>query len=177
MSAALPLRTLFVCIHNSARSQMAEAFVNLLGGGRVVAESAGLEPGRLNPVVVQAMREVGIDISENTTKSVDEMLRGGHLHECRFDIVVTVCDDASAERCPAFPGLIQRMHWPFPDPGAAVGTPEAQLAVAREVRDAIRASVTAWLAEAETGFPAGITLKSPLPVQTDRLREVVRPLA
>jgi arsenate reductase len=107
-------KVLFVCIHNSARSQMAEAFLNHLGADRFEAESAGLEPGTLNPLVVAVMREEGIEISGNRTKGVEEFLRQGR----RYDVVVTVCDEASAERCPVFPGSGTRLHWGFPDPGA-----------------------------------------------------------
>jgi arsenate reductase len=138
---------LFVCIHNSARSQMAEAFVNRLAGDRIEARSAGLQPGRLNPIVVEAMREAGIDISGNATKSTAEMLQQGH----QFDFVVTVCDETSAELCPVFPGGGQRLHWPFADPSAFSGTPEQKLAKTREVRDAIRTRVEAWLAETRRG--------------------------
>ena len=136
-------RVLFVCIHNSARSQMAEAFLNRLGGDRFLAESAGLEPGRLNPVVVAAMREAGIDISGQPTKSVDAMLARG----TPFDHVVTVCDETSAERCPFFPGGAKRLHWPFADPSSFTGTPEEKLAGTRQVRDAIRRQIEDWCAE------------------------------
>jgi arsenate reductase len=131
---------LFVCIHNSARSQMAEAFVNRLCGGEIRAFSAGIEPGRLNPVVVEAMRESGIDISGNRTKSVDDMLQS----RVKFDWVVTVCDEAGAERCPVFPSAGARLHWGFPDPSAFAGTPEEKLARTREVRDAIRQKIEEW---------------------------------
>ncbi len=135
-------KVLFVCIHNSARSQMAEAFLNRIGGDRFEAESAGLEPGKLNPVVVEAMREVGIDLSGQPTKSVASMIaRGPH-----FDYVVTVCDEASAERCPTFPGSGERLHWPFPDPSGFTGSPEEKLVGTRAVRDAIRAKVVDWCA-------------------------------
>jgi arsenate reductase len=134
---------LFVCIHNSARSQMAEAFLNLISGGRFQALSAGLEPGRLNPVVVEAMREVGIDISGNPTKSVADMIQSGRV----FEWVVTVCDEASAERCPVFPGGARRLHWGFPDPSSFQGTAEEKLAWTREVRDVIQSKVKAWYAE------------------------------
>ena len=135
-------KVLFVCIHNSARSQMAEAFLNALGGDRFEAESAGLEPGKLNPVVVEAMREAGIDLAGRATKSVAAMIARGPY----FDHVVTVCDEVSAERCPVFPGPGQRLHWPFPDPAAFGGTPAEKLAGTRRVRDAIRGKITAWCA-------------------------------
>jgi arsenate reductase len=135
-------RILFVCIHNSARSQMAEAFVNHLGGDQFEAESAGIEPGELNPVVVEAMQENGIDLSTRATKSVESMIaRGPH-----FDYVVTVCDATSAERCPVFPGDVTRLHWPFPDPSSFPGTGEEKLARTRVVRDEIKRKIEDWLA-------------------------------
>ena len=133
-------KILFVCIHNSARSQMAEAFVNRLCAERFEAHSAGLEPGRLNPVVVEAMRERGIDISRNPTKSVADMLRSGNV----FQYVVTVCDEASAERCPLFPGGGTRLHWGFPDPSSFEGSTQERLAQTRRVRDLIEARIGEW---------------------------------
>ena len=142
-------KVLFVCIHNSARSQMGEAFLNRHGRDRFEAESAGLEPGKLNPVVVIAMSEVGFDLSGHTTKSVVSMIERGPY----FDYVITVCDEASAERCPVFPGPGRRLHWPFPDPSAFTGAPEEKLAGARQVRDAIRARVEAWCAADQAVLP------------------------
>src|SRR5215468_1845963 len=110
-------RVLFICIHNSARSQMAEAFLNDICGEYFEAHSAGIEPGKLNPIVVEAMQEIGINISGNKTKSVSDMLQSGQI----FDYVVTVCDETSAERCPFFPGPTIRLHWGFPDPSALQG--------------------------------------------------------
>jgi arsenate reductase len=139
---------LFVCIHNSARSQMAEAFLKQVCGHEFEAHSAGLEPGKLNPIVVEAMREVGIDISGNQTKAVFDMLKSGKM----FAYVVTVCDEASAERCPIFPGVTKRLHWSFPDPSSFQGTHEEKLAGIRKVRDLIKAKIEAWCAEV---CPAG----------------------
>jgi ACR3 family arsenite transporter len=136
-------KILFVCIHNSARSQMAEAFLNRICGGEFEARSAGLEPGRLNPMVVEAMREIGIDISGNQTKAVADMLKSG----AAFDRVVTVCDETNAGRCPVFPGVAQRLHWSFADPSGFQGSHEEKLAKIREVRDAIEAQIKAWCAE------------------------------
>lgn len=136
------VRVLFVCIHNSARSQMAEAFLKRLGGEAFEAESAGIEPGRLNPLVVQSMREAGIDISGNKTKDVFGFIEKG----VRFDYVVTVCDETSAERCPIFPGRGERLHWGFPDPSVLQGTDEEKLRAIRTIRDAIRAKVESWIA-------------------------------
>ncbi|UFS70618.1 arsenate reductase ArsC [Geomonas sp. RF6] len=141
------VNVLFVCIHNSARSQMAEAFVNHLAGDRFLADSAGLEPGVLNPCVVEVMAEVGIDISQKRTKSVDEVQKSG----ASFDYVITVCDEASAERCPVFPGGTKRLAWSFPDPSALQGSHEAKLEATREIRDAIKARVEKFVAEGPTG--------------------------
>jgi arsenate reductase len=134
---------LFICVHNSARSQMAEAFVNELCGHEFAARSAGLEPGRLNPIVVEALREVGIDISGKQTQGVEEVLRSGQ----RFSHVVTVCSEAEAEGCPYFPGTAQRLHWPFPDPSKLAGTDEEKLARVREIRDEIRRKVEVFCQE------------------------------
>ena len=144
----LPLRqpvttvrtVLFVCIHNSARSQMAEAFVNAECAGSLRAYSAGLEPGTLNPNVVAVMRELGHDLSSNGTKSVnDDAVRAR-----TYDYVVTVCDEASAEACPIVPTRGERLHWSFPDPSSFRGERDAVLARTREVRDAIAARVREW---------------------------------
>lgn len=137
-------RVLFVCVHNSARSQMAEAFLNALAGDRFEAMSAGLEPGVLNPLVVEVMKEAGIDISKNRTKSVFDLFRKGE----QFSYVVTVCDEARAEACPVFPGLLaKQMHWNFYDPSASTGTYEERLAKVRELRNTIKAKIEGWLRE------------------------------
>lgn len=133
-------KVLFVCIHNSARSQMAEAFLNQRCGEQFEAHSAGIEPGKLNPVVVAAMKEIGIDISGNKTKAVMDYIKAG----TPFAYVITVCDETSAERCPIFPGVTKRLHWGFPDPSAIQGTFEEKLARTREIRDSIKAHIEAW---------------------------------
>jgi arsenate reductase len=140
--SAMKKRVLFVCIHNSARSQMAEAFLNQICGDEFEAHSAGLEPGRLNPVVVEAMQEIGRDISGNQTKAVFDYFKSGKM----FAYVITVCDEASAERCPIFPGITQRLRWSFPDPSAIQGTHAEKLARTREVRDLIKAKIENWCA-------------------------------
>jgi arsenate reductase len=137
-------RILFVCIHNSARSQMAEAFLNKIGSDHFEAESAGLEPGNLNQNVVEVMQEVGIDISGNKTKTVDELLERGIL----YDTVITVCDAASAEACPVFPGAGKRIGWSFTDPSAFTGSKEDVLEKIRHVRDEIEEKIKAFVAEA-----------------------------
>ncbi len=138
-------RVLFVCIHNSARSQMAEAWLNHLCGDYFEAHSAGLEPGVLNPLAVEVMKEVGINISHKKTQAVFDLFKRGE----HFSYVVTVCDEASAERCPIFPGSAQRLHWSFPDPSKVIGsTKEEKLTQIRPIRDAIkRQIIEEWCAK------------------------------
>ena len=133
-------KVLFVCTGNSARSQMAEGFARHLGGGRIEAHSAGVEPSRLNPFAVRAMQEKGIDISGQTSKAFDEVLAR------RMDVVVTVCGNAD-ERCPVLPLEVKRLHWPLEDPAAARGTDADVLARFREIRDQIEARVSALVRE------------------------------
>ncbi len=134
-------KVLFICVHNSARSQMAEAFLNDMGSGLFVAESAGLEPGKLNPLAVEAMKETGLDISRNQTKSAFAFYQQGK----RYDYVITVCNESNSERCPIFPGTIARLHWGFPDPSSFEGGRQKQLEKTREVRDKIKAKIENWL--------------------------------
>jgi arsenate reductase len=124
-------RVLFLCTHNSARSQMAEGLLRHLGGGRFEAYSAGTEATRVRPLAIEAMAELGIDISGQHSKTLDR-----YLNE-PFDKVITVCDDAN-ESCPVFLGARERQHWSFPDPSTATGSKEQQLAVYRQVRDGLR---------------------------------------
>jgi arsenate reductase len=131
-------RVLFLCTHNSARSQMAEGLLRSLAGDRFDAFSAGTEATRVRPPAIRAMRELGIDISGHQSKTLD-----CYLDE-PFDLVITVCDDAN-EACPAFAGARQRLHWSFPDPSRAIGDEEEQLAAYRAARDAIRARIEAEL--------------------------------
>jgi arsenate reductase (thioredoxin) len=133
-------KVLFVCIHNSARSQMAEAWLNHLCGKCCEAHSAGLEPGVLNPLVVEVMKEVGIDISQKKTQGVSELFRRGS----QFNYVITVCDEASAEECPIFPNAFERLHWSFPDPSTLIGTKEEKLSKVRMIRDDIKEKVQGW---------------------------------
>jgi arsenate reductase (thioredoxin) len=136
-------KVLFICIHNSARSQMAETFLNQICGEQFEAFSAGLEPGKLNPVVVEAMKEIGIDISGNQTKAVFDIFKSGKM----FQYVITVCDETSAERCPVFPGVTKRLHWGFPDPSAIQGTHEQKSERTRQIRDLIKSQVEEWCGE------------------------------
>src|SRR5438552_1078756 len=130
-------RVLFVCVHNSARSQMAEAWLNYICGDFFEAESAGLEPGALNPLAVKVMDEVGIDISHNKTQAVSDVFESGQL----FAFVITVCDESSAERCPISPGASERLHWVFPDPSLVQGSEGARVGQVRLIRDQIRRKI------------------------------------
>src|ERR1019366_8193765 len=133
-------RVLFICIHNSARSQIAEALMRRQCGEDVQVESAGLTPGKLNPLVVEVLKEEGIDISGKATRNVFEVYKAGKL----FSDVITVCDQASAERCPIFPGALRRLHWSFADPSTFEGTWEEKLELTRQVRDEIQEKINQW---------------------------------
>lgn len=132
-------RALFLCTGNSCRSQMAEGFLRYYGEA-YDAHSAGTKPSTVNPLAVQAMKEVGIDISGQRSKNVTEYL-GQH-----FSLVITVCDNAR-EHCPIFPGPCIREHWPFEDPAEATGTDEQKLEIFRNVRDQIGARIRRFLAQ------------------------------
>jgi arsenate reductase len=134
-------KVLFVCVHNSARSQMAEALLNNLYGERFEAESAGLTPGKLNPIAVKVMKEKGIDISHNQTHDVFDYFKSGR----RYNYVVTVCDEASGERCPIFPGIASKLHWSFDDPSAFEGSEAERLEKTREVRNQIERAIRNWV--------------------------------
>ncbi len=134
-------KVLFLCTGNSARSQMAEAFLRKYAPERFDVSSAGLEPKGLNPFARQAMEELGIDMNGHRSKSLDEFLDGPD-----FDCLITVCDHAAAN-CPFFPGSGTRLHWSFEDPASFEGADEEKLAKFREVRDLIKDRITAWLDE------------------------------
>ncbi|HMH20500.1 MAG TPA: arsenate reductase ArsC [Puia sp.] len=143
--ASIQHKVLFVCIHNSARSQMAEAFLKKYGGENFIVESAGIEPGAMNPNVVKVMQEVGIDLSQKSTQGVFDLFRQGKL----FNAVITVCDGANAERCPVFPGIVKRIAWSFEDPSSLKGTQEEILEHTRAVRDEIGKAVVNFVEEAK----------------------------
>lgn len=126
-----PARVLFLCTHNSARSQMAEGLLRAHGDGRFEVFSAGTEATRVRPEAIDVMREIGIDISGQSSKTLERYL------DQPFDLVITVCDDA-AESCPVFLGAKQRLHWSFPDPSRVDGSEAQRRAAFRTVRDAIR---------------------------------------
>ncbi|MCB9772406.1 MAG: arsenate reductase ArsC [Candidatus Omnitrophica bacterium] len=137
------LKVLFVCIHNSARSQMAEEILRKIGGDRFDVESAGIEPGQLNPIVVDSLKEDGIDIAGKKTKAVSDLLKAGKS----YDYVITVCDETSAERCPVFPGNAKRIHWGFIDPSKFTGTYEEKLSKIRDVKAQINQRIAQWVKE------------------------------
>jgi arsenate reductase len=123
------IKVLFVCIHNSARSQMAEELLRLALPNQIQVISAGLEPGKINPVVAEVLLEKGIDIRQKETQSVFELLKQGKT----YNFVITVCDETSGERCPIFPGRINRLHWSFADPSAFTGSHTEKLEQTRKV--------------------------------------------
>jgi arsenate reductase len=135
------VRVLFLCVHNSARSQMGEAFLNDLGKGLFVAESAGLERGTLNPYVVEAMAEVGYDIAGNQVDAVFDFFKEGR----QYSYVIKVCDEINGQRCPIFPHTLQEHYWNLPDPAAFTGTHEEILAKVREIRDEIQRRVLRFI--------------------------------
>jgi arsenate reductase len=132
-----PVRVLFLCTGNSARSQMAEAFLRAIGKEHFAVSSAGTAPKPLHPLAVRAMQETGIDISAQRSKDLSEFLGQ------EFDYIITVCDRAR-DNCPTFPGDNERIHWSFDDPAAAVGPEEDRLKVFRRVRNEIRTRVSIW---------------------------------
>lgn len=135
-------KVLAICIHNSARSQMTEELLRKYGGDRVEVESAGIEPGTINPFVQKLLLEEGIDISGKATRSVFDLHAAGKT----FDYVIAVCDAEAAERCPLFPAEKQRLHWPFPDPSKAAGSDEEKMAAIRQIKETIMGEVLSFLA-------------------------------
>lgn len=135
-------KVLFVCIHNSARSQMAEAFLTRIADGQLAVSSAGITAGTLNPYVVQAMKEIGYDIAANVTKTVFDPA----IRDQQYDYVITVCQESDAEPCPIFPTKGSRQNWRFDDPSKFTGKREEIIAKVREVRDEIRRRVERWYA-------------------------------
>jgi arsenate reductase len=128
------IRVLFICQHNSGRSQIAETFLKQMAGDQFHVESAGMEPAAVvNPLVVEVMKEIGVDLSGKKPQSVFDKFKEGEL----FDHVITVCSDEEA-KCPVFPGITKRWHHPFPDPAAVSGSPEEKLQRVREIRDMIK---------------------------------------
>ena len=141
------MRVLFICVHNSARSQMAEAYLRQMAGDGVIVESAGLDPTVINPLVVAVMAEEGLDLSAQKTRKVFDLFKEGKL----FDYVVTVCEESLEGQCPIFPGVTHRLHLPFPDPAAVTGTEEERLAAVRRIRDAIKERMAGLARELTAG--------------------------
>ena len=147
-------RVLFLCTGNSARSQMAEAFLRAYGGDAFEAYSAGLEPKEINPFTIQVMNEIGFDLSGQYSKGV-----GQFLGKVLFQYLITVCDQAD-KNCPVvWPGVSRRMHWSFEDPAAVEGPDEVKLAKFREVRDQISRKLQEWLAEQRQEIESQSTFK------------------
>ena len=139
----LKQKVLFICAHNSARSQMAAALLNYECGEFFEAQSAGLETGTINPLAVEALQEIEIDISKNTPQRVFDVWTSGQI----FQFVITVCSEAEAEGCPIFAGVTTRLHWPFDDPSKFTGTHKERLERTRRVRDQISARINSFCEE------------------------------
>ncbi|HKL00188.1 MAG TPA: arsenate reductase ArsC [Desulfotignum sp.] len=132
---------LFICGHNSGRSQMAEALLTEMGGSEFTVKSAGLHPAdAVNPLVVTVMQELGIDMSEHTPKSAFDLFKAGEL----FTHVITVCDKETDENCPIYPGIQKRENWPFPDPEKLTGSHGEKLIQLRKIRDAIKTRIAQY---------------------------------
>ena len=144
-------RVLFICVHNSGRSQIAEAFLKSLAGDRFEVESAGLDPTHILPLVVEAIGEVGLDLSKNRVQSVFKLYQEGRL----FDYVITVCDETTEKKCPLFPGVTQRLNWPFDNPEAFEGNHEEKLDRIRHLRDEIKTRIDTWLRDCQGKMPEG----------------------
>jgi arsenate reductase len=138
-------KVLFICVHNSFRSQMAEAWLSQICGDEFEAQSGGLEPGDIDPLAIDAMREVGIDISRKPTRKVFDIWKSGMA----FAYVVTVCSETerNARACPIFPGMTVNLSWPFSDPSSFRGSEAVRLEQARVVRDAIKSRIEVWCDE------------------------------
>ena len=143
MTESKPIKVLFLCTGNACRSQMAEAWLRTLGGDSYRAFSAGLEPHGVNPYTVTVMEELGVDMSAHRSKYLTEFLT-----DADFNYLITVCGNAD-ERCPYFPGMGTRLHWPFQEPAAMTGTEAEILAAFRDVRDQIKTKIQTWLDEIE----------------------------
>lgn len=140
-------RVLFICVHNAARSQMAEAFLNDIGEGIFEAQSAGLEPTAINSLVIDVMKELGYNLSQSSAANVFELYKSGML----FNYVITVCRESIESKCPIFPGIAKRLYWEFDDPAALQGTDEEKLQGTRRIRDEIKSRVESWVQAVKKG--------------------------
>ena len=136
-------KVLFICVHNSARSQMAAALMKQTCGEFFEAQSAGLEPGVINPLVIEVLQELGIDISKNKTQRVFDVWKSGQI----FQFLITVCSESEARGCPIFAGVTTRLHWPFDDPSKFTGPRDERLEKTRRVRDQIHARIDSFCEE------------------------------
>ena len=140
------IKVLFVCVHNSARSQMSEEYLRRIGGERFEVESAGLEPTDLNPLVIAAMAEDGFDLSTKKSQAVWNLFREGKF----YNYVITVCDRTHEKECPIFPKPFVQLKWSFPDPGSFSGTYNEKMEQTRILRDAIRTRIEQFVEETTT---------------------------
>jgi arsenate reductase len=138
-------RVLFICVHNSARSQMAEEYLRRFAGDRFDVESAGYNPTQINPLVVEVMKEEGIDLSDKKTQNVYELIKTNHI----FGYIITVCRRGAEDECPVYPGLAQRLHWELENPEDYVGTQEQKLERLRNLRDSIKKLVLDFISNVE----------------------------
>ncbi len=139
-------KVLIICTHNSARSQMAEAYLQQMGAGSFQVLSAGFEPGPINPDVIKVLQEDGIDISFKSSQKVFDLFQQGRI----FDFVITICKQGE-DRCPIFPGMTQRLHMPFPDPAEVSGEQEHRLQIIRNIRDGIKEKMQEFKGWVESG--------------------------
>lgn len=142
------VKVLFVCVHNSARSQMAEEYLKKYGKDRFNVESAGFEPGAINPYVIRSLAEEGIDIAGKQTRSVFDLYKAGKI----YTYVITVCSREAEENCPIFPGITERLNWPFPDPSQFTGSDEEIMTEVRKVREMIKERVKEFVDVIETKY-------------------------
>ncbi|MCD4758249.1 MAG: arsenate reductase ArsC [Arcobacteraceae bacterium] len=140
-------KVLFVCIHNSARSQIAEELLRKYGENEFEVQSAGFEPAGINPLAIEILREENINIDGKETNSVFDLFKAGKT----FNYVITVCDEGNAQRCPLFPGLNYRIHWSFEDPSSFTGRDEERLAKTRTVKEQIKKEVLQLIELVKTG--------------------------
>lgn len=144
------IKVLFICVHNSARSQIAEEYLKRLGESKFEAESAGFEPGKINPLVLEVMKEDGFDLTKKKTQDAWDLFRAGNF----FHFVITVCDREHEERCPIYPKPFAKLYWPFPEPENFTGTHEEKLEQMRNLRDTIKKRVEQFVEET-SGFSQG----------------------
>ncbi|MGM0770862.1 MAG: arsenate reductase ArsC [Halobacteriota archaeon] len=137
------IKVLFICTHNSGRSQMAEEYLNRIAGTNYEAESAGYEPSKINPLVLEVMKEDGFDLGDKKTRDAWDLFREGKF----FNYVITVCDRANEEECPLFPKPFNQLNWPFPDPESFAGSKEEKLNKTRSLRDSIKEKIQQFVEE------------------------------